>query len=560
MGWGVGKEPPGNSLEGSGVGSYYCSSGTPSPMFHRTHDFLAIAVLTVVAAACTGTLAAGTGTLVQPARIDLRSDGRVVGFMNVPPGTRVEVLGSTAGEYQVRRNPGETPFMVPADALRISEPVATPSPQGTPTPSPSPVAATPTPSPSATPSPGKTEPTAAEVNKALGIPLFGAGSLWEENDAMVANRLRWPQESKTSREAGYRRYPYTFNSETRVFGVRALCLFLQGVEDKTARVSILFANKGDIAFYMSSEEAAGRDLNEPVQVSEGMLRGLKEGIRSDAQTLRKGLRDLFGPARIVSLGRFQQIREQAERWDWKGHAFLLVELPDEYVVLRIVPKAVLDDADSSRKAFAAARQDLPRRVEKRPNGDVLIGDIPMIDQGRKGYCVPATFERLLRYYGLPADMNVLAMAGKTQAGGGTSIGQIVAAMQGVVYDAGGIITPRNFSGSIGEIRPLIDAGKPLIFAHYSTEEFNKRINGRMERRVAVNNWNDWATKLLPALKKGQPLKPDPRYGHVCLIIGYNDKTREIAITDSWGPAATERWMTEEEARQIMQPTGLSVIE
>jgi len=283
-------------------------------------------------------------------------------------------------------------------------------------------------------------------------------------------------------------------------------------------------------------------------------------MRSDAGALRTGLRNLFGSSRIVSLGRFQQIREQAERWDWKGHAFLLVELPDEYVALRIVPKAVLDDADSSRKAFAAARQDLPRRVEKRPNGDVLIGDIPMIDQGRKGYCVPATFERLLRYYGLPADMNVLAMAGKTQAGGGTSIGQIVAAMQGVVYDAGGIITPRNFSGSIGEIRPLIDAGKPLIFAHYSTEEFNKRINGRMERRVAVNNWNDWATKLLPALKKGQPLKPDPRYGHVCLIIGYNDKTREIAITDSWGPAATERWMTEEEARQIMQPTGLSVIE
>ena len=82
----------------------------------------------------------------------------------------------------------------------------------------------------------------------------------------------------------------------------------------------------------------------------------------------------------------------------------------------------------------------------------------------------------------------------------------------------------------------------------------------MERRIAITNWNDWATKFLPALKKGAPLKPEPEYGHVCLIIGYNEKTREIAITDSWGPAATERWMTEEEARQIMQPTGLSVIE
>jgi hypothetical protein len=407
----------------------------------------------------------------------------------------------------------------------------------------------------------KTEPTPAEVNRAMGIPLFGPGSLWEENDAMAANRLRWPQESKTSYEATYRRYPYTFNSDTRVFGVRALCLFLQGVGDKTSRVSILFANKGDIAFYMSPEEASRQKPDEPLNVSDGMMRGLQEAIRTEAAALRTGLRNLFGASRSVSLGRFQQTREQAERWDWQGHSFLLVELPGEYVALRILPTSVLDDADSSKKSFAAAKRDLPRRVEKRPNGDVLISDLPMSDQGRKGYCVPATFERLLRYYGLPADMNVLAMAGKTKAGGGTSISQIIGATQSVVYDAGGTIMPRNFSGSIQEIKPLIDAGKPLIFAHYSTKEFNKRVDGRMERR---SNFSpaDWSSKVLPDFKKrqGAPLKPDPEYGHVCLIIGYNEKTREIAITDSWGPAATERWMTEEEARQIMQPTGLSVIE
>lgn len=393
----------------------------------------------------------------------------------------------------------------------------------------------------------------------MGIPLFGTGSLWEESDAIAANRLRWPQESKNSRETGYRRYPYTFNSETRVFGVRALCLFLQGLGDKTARASILFANKGDIAFYMSPEEAARQRPDEPLNVTDGMLRAFQEALRADAGKLRNGLRELLGPSRIVSLGRFQQIREQAERWDWRGTSFLLVHQPNEYLMLRIVPTAGLDD-DSPRKAFAKAKASLASRVERRPNGDVLVGDLPMVDQGRKGYCVPATFERLLRYYGLPADMNILAMAGKTEAGGGTSISRILAATHGMIYDAGGTITPRNFTGSIQEIKPLIDAGKPLIFAHYSTEEFNKRVNGRMERRVAITNWDDWAAKFLPALAKGPPLKPDPQCGHVCLIIGYNGRTREIAITDSWGPAATERWMTEGEARQIMQPTGLSVIE
>jgi len=405
------------------------------------------------------------------------------------------------------------------------------------------------------------EPTAEEVNRAMGIPMFGEGSLWEENDVVTADRVDWPKESKTSYEKGFRRYPYTSNSETRVFGVRALCLFLQGVGNKTARVSILFANKGDIAFYLSPEELARQKPDQPLNVTDGMMRGFREAIRTDAAAIRTGLRNLFGASRIVSLGRFQQTREQAERWDWKGHSFLLVELPGEYVALKIVPTAALDDADSAKKSFLAAKLHLASRVERRPTGDVIISDLPMVDQGRKGYCVPATFERLLRYYGLSADMNVLAMAGKTGAGGGTSINEIEAATQNVVYDAGGTIASRNFMGSIQEIKPFIDAGKPLIFAHFSTEEFNNRVNERMKVRSNFSQ-TDWSSKVLPDFKKrqGAPLKPDPRYGHVCLIIGYNEKTREIAITDSWGANATERWMTEEEARQIMQPAGLSVIE
>ena len=529
--------------------------------------------LFVIALIVGGSLQATTATLISSVRMDLQADGRVIGFVNLPPGTKVEVIGSGDAGYKVRRNPDEAPFLVPCDRLRLDQPASSPTPENTQAPiptssaspshsSPGPSATpAPSPSPSVAPTPGLSEPTVAEVNKALGIPLFGTGSLWEESDAMVANRLRWPQESKTSHEAGYRRYPYTFNSDTRILGVRALCLFLQGMDDKTTRVSMLFANKGDIAIYMSPEEASHQKPNEPLNVSDGMLRSFQEAMRADADTLRKGLRHLLGPSRIVTLGRYQQVREQADRWDWKGHSFLLMELPGEYVALKILPTAVLDDADSAKKAFSAAKQDLARRVEKRPNGDVLISDLPMIDQGRKGYCVPATFERLLRYYGLPADMNVLAMAGKTRAGGGTCIPQLVGAMQNVVYDAGGTITPKNFSGSIQEIKPLIDSGKPLIFAHYSTDEFNKRVNARMRVRANFSP-ADWASKVLPDFKKKEntTLKADPLYGHVCLIIGYNEKTREIAITDSWGPVATERWMTEEEARQIMQPTGLSVIE
>jgi hypothetical protein len=39
-------------------------------------------------------------------------------------------------------------------------------------------------------------------------------------------------------------------------------------------------------------------------------------------------------------------------------------------------------------------------------------------------------------------------------------------------------------------------------------------------------------------------------GHVCLIVGFNRETGEIAISDSWGPGYEERWLTVEEAAAI----------
>lgn len=517
------------------------------------------------------------GTLLREARMDLIADGKAIGFVKLPAGTRVTVV-SEDGEGVMVRRAADKPFLVARDSVSIE----TPTPEATPpeeAPSPAPAAtsspadsvasptATPAASPSATPERISTNaanriPTPAEVNKALGIPLFGSGSLWDENDAMVANRLRWPQESKTSGEAGYRRYPYTFNSETKVFGARALSLFLQGVNDKTARVAILFANKGDVVFYSSAQEASRQAAatNQPLNVTDGMLKGCQDAMRRDKATLEAALKALFGDSRPVRTGRFATTAEEGLRWDWNGHTFLLAAPKNEYVALRIIPTTVFEDGDSGKKAFTAAKAELPKRVQHREGGDVIITDLPMVDQGRKGYCVPATFERILRYYGLAEDMNVLAMAGKTEAGGGTSVSDIQAATYAMIRDAGGNITQRNFTGSVAELKPFIDAGKPILFTHYSTREFNKRVNDRMTHRIAVTNWDEWKNTFLPSLKKTIPLQADPLYGHVCLIVGYNEKTREIAISDSWGQEATERWMTEEEARQIKAVQALSVIE
>ncbi len=39
-------------------------------------------------------------------------------------------------------------------------------------------------------------------------------------------------------------------------------------------------------------------------------------------------------------------------------------------------------------------------------------------------------------------------------------------------------------------------------------------------------------------------------GHICLIIGYNNSTGEIAISDSWGPRFAERWVPAPAAQKV----------
>jgi len=62
----------------------------------------------------------------------------------------------------------------------------------------------------------------------------------------------------------------------------------------------------------------------------------------------------------------------------------------------------------------------------------------------------------------------------------------------------------------------------------------------------------WAASLEPARKAAKDWRNDPESGHVCMIIGYNEKTGELAVSDSWGPQFAERWITAEEAKVVSQ--------
>ena len=97
----------------------------------------------------------------------------------------------------------------------------------------------------------------------------------------------------------------------------------------------------------------------------------------------------------------------------------------------------------------------------------------MVDQGPKGYCVPATFERVMRTMGLEADMYLLAMVGQSSAGGGTSVELLLQNVRSQVYRKGRRTKDEPMKQlRIRDLRRYLDQGIPIMWTMYSVDSYN----------------------------------------------------------------------------------------
>lgn len=388
------------------------------------------------------------------------------------------------------------------------------------------------------------EPIWEQVNMACGVPLLSDDNLWDDDAAAVAERLELSQESLTSDQSSYRLYP---PPDARFLGARPCSVSLLAESGVPSVMSLVFANKGDS---VAADEPASRSRT--VEVDRDELRGNRKAIEADERTLEQALTGVFGQPTAAKLGRGRETSEKVLRWDWQGHAFLLAAPRGEYVALRIMPSSSADSGGKARISDSEMKTRLASRVEHRANGDVILRDIPMVDQGPKGYCVPATWERVMRYMGIPADMYVLAMAGGTQAGGGTSTADIAWAVKDAVTGAGRRLEKVAVKMTPAGVAKFIDDGVPVMWAMFSTDEFNALADERTTARRTMADPTAWSAALEPARKAAKKMRTDRENGHVCMIIGYNEQTGELAVSDSWGPGFAERWITAEEAQAVSQ--------
>jgi hypothetical protein len=386
--------------------------------------------------------------------------------------------------------------------------------------------------------------TAEALNKALGQPLFGGSDpLWKASPETAAGRLKWPRESQTPTQSSFRAYP---GESYHFAGTRPFSAALYGEGGQTTSLSLVFANRGDsFGAKGSAEEHFDRDEPLPADA----LARLRTAIKADADAIAATLTGVLGEAEKQNYGEGEG-RRRVRRWDWLGHAFLLSEEDEQYVGLTVVPSEFADQrGKTARISDAAVRERIRAAVERRPHGDVVVTQIPMVDQGPKGYCAPATCERAMRHVGMTADMYLLAVAGGTGLGGGVSVERMLQAVGRDIKRKGRSFQTFDGPLSLKRIARFIDDGLPVLWVMDSAEAFNDLANDRTKERKTVTDWAAWKQQLA-ADTDGAAITSDGTRAHCTMIIGYNKETGEIAFSDSWGARFTERWVRVEEAQAV----------
>ena len=251
----------------------------------------------------------------------------------------------------------------------------------------------------------------------------------------------------------------------------------------------------------------------------------------------------------------------------------------DYVRVTLRPKPTKRKPKGATKSVSgnAAKAKVKAHVKSNSDGDVWIGDVPMVDQGQKGYCAAAVSERLLRYYGHDIDEHEIAQQAGSLADGGTKVRSMIETVKEIgVKKRLGFNQIVSMAGSFDDITKEVvqynKAAKSMKEAEISLaahtqgnsvivneiyDEMKPKVLKSM--RLKDSRYKKFLTGVKTQVDKGIPICwgvtlgifPEPglniqgRGGHMRLIIGYNAKTHEVLYTDTWGAGHELKRMPED---------------
>ncbi len=254
----------------------------------------------------------------------------------------------------------------------------------------------------------------------------------------------------------------------------------------------------------------------------------------------------------------------AIRYNRRGHS-------PEYIQIMLYPAGKAPRLQEALRTNIN-RQTLNLNLIIEQNGDSYI-NIPMVNQGNKGYCVAATIERLMKYYGSNIDQQIIAQLARTDAYKGTNFRTLYNVLSSndsklkirvdklmhddtcedvedvikfnMLYNniakknKAARVNIKAFTKGRGKYRRINFSG---LLSNYDYEFFKnaKCRNNRMPEKFNryIKEYLDKGIPLIWITYVFNGMPPKGRIGnfsmHMRIINGYNSRNNSIIYTDSWG--------------------------
>lgn len=227
------------------------------------------------------------------------------------------------------------------------------------------------------------------------------------------------------------------------------------------------------------------------------------------------------------------------------------------------------------------KKDLKSNLVTLDDGGIYIDNIPMVDQGQKGYCACAVASRLLKFYGRDIDQHEVAQMANSGSSTGTSQNEFRVALKKIASKTGlrftgiqstGLRELEKFIQSYNrnvrrtDISPAGDFLGGSLIDYYSNLDLKMMILTKTKKKSVVKKFTKIIVKnvnmgipviwsvYLGFVKEGD--LPQSKGGHMRLIIGYNKAKKSIYYSDTWGSGHERKEMTIKNAMTITSALSL----
>lgn len=212
---------------------------------------------------------------------------------------------------------------------------------------------------------------------------------------------------------------------------------------------------------------------------------------------------------------------------------------------QLVSVTVLRKENATRRMIGSTnnrRGAIKDNVTTQSNGDVTIENIPMFNQGSRGYCAIGTLAMITQYYGLNINIDQLAAkAGYKE--GDTDNAIIVPIYQAAAKEAKVKMSQKERFDFRDAMR-FLSQGKPILVWRFFSRE-RDAIHSDFKSKHKTD-----PSLTLPDPKKNREDKDAwPVFangGHASVITGFNKERNEVLFTESWGEDTRHRRMRAEE--------------